>query len=269
MFAVKEVNGRSIDVEACFAPTPMWRTAFIKFFLASWTVSVLVTDLLWEYEADERNYYLIYLTNWCHFMTVIYTFLSLTISMCPGLAKQPAASKEDSDVRPGFVVRFTWGLYATVTTIQMAVALLFWLLEYSFDTGCPSYNSLMKHGVFMVLVLLEGLVLNSIPIRAKHVVFPVTLACLFLIWSILQAVFNIGNPLREDDDEETDDDAIYGAINWRERPESTAQVAVVSSFVLVPILFLTLWTASKISKRRYLETNRAASATNNYTQMST
>ena len=252
MFALQETIG-TIDVEASFSPPPRWRTVLLKLILAALTLFILVTDLLWEYEgSNDRRYYLIYLTNWCHIFTVLYTCLSCLISLSPaGLLTKTMNGA--STVHSSFVFRFTWGLYSAVATIQMAVALLFWLVEYKVETGCPPYSSLMKHGGFMILVLMEGLVLNSVPIRAKHIVFPSAVAILYLIWTVVHDFLDIGNPFRDDSNPATDDDAIYVVINWRQRPELSARVAAITTFVLIPILFFTLWTAA-VGLRRYADT---------------
>jgi len=269
LFALQEepgALGRVVDVEASFAATsslpsrqPKWRILGFKFLLAAWTLSILLNDLLQVYESsEERKYYLIYLTNWCHLFTVVYSWLSLTISLFPTLlAQQPAAT---ATATPGLIVRVTWGLYSAVAVIQMAVALLFWLLEYNVGSGCPSYSSLLKHGGFMICILLEGLVLNSIPIRAKHVLFPTTFAILYLTWTVLHALLGIGNPFREDQDPQTDDDTIYGAISWRQRPQLSAQIAAGTLFLVIPVLFLTLWTTA-IGLRRYVDATTTTTTT--------
>lgn len=244
----------AIDVKASFSPLPRCRTLTLKACLAAWTLSILVTDLLWRYEgADERKYYLIYLTNWCHLFTVVYAWLSFLLSIVPLLTKTTG----DNNNSPGIIVRFTWGMYSVVSTIQMVVVLLYWLVEYQGGSDRPSYSQIMKHGVFMVLVLLEGLILNSIPIRVKQIAFPTLVAILYCIWTLLHAFFDIGNPLENDNDETTDDDAIYGIVNWRKRPELSAEVTIIATFVVQPVLFLTLWTAAKDLRRYVATTNNS------------
>lgn len=271
MFGVMEVDGTEIDVQASFAPKPTWRTVFIKFVLLAWTLSIVVTDLQ-EYGSVYAKYYLIYLTNWCHVSTILYIAVSLMISVCPGMAQQPVSS---NDARPNFLLRMNWGLFSVVATIQMSVALLFWMLEYDVDNGViPAYSSLMKHGIFMVLVLAEGLILNATPIRARQLFLSMTFTSLYFIWSLLHSFLGVGNPLRQDNNDTTDDDAIYEAINWKKRPESTAMIAAITALLIVPVLFLMLWMWSAYSnsccfciaapRRRYLERSSDA---NQYNQM--
>ena len=261
LFGLQEPTG-TIDVEASFSPSPRCRTLTLKICLAAWTLSMLVTDLFSRYEGtDERKYYLIYLTNWCHLFTVIYTWLSLLLSIVP--ARLLTKTTGDTNSSPGFIVRVTWGMFSAVATMQVVVVLLFWLLEYG-GSDRPSYSEFMKHGGFMVLVVLEGLVLNSIPIRAKHIVFPTLAAIMYSIWTFVHAVLDIGNPFGNDDDVATDDDAIYGVINWRKRPELSIGVIVIATFVVLPVIFLTLWIAAK-DLRRYADTT---SNSNIYKRMS-
>eukprot|EP00542_Grammatophora_oceanica_P021097 CAMPEP_0194033340 /NCGR_PEP_ID=MMETSP0009_2-20130614/6081_1 /TAXON_ID=210454 /ORGANISM="Grammatophora oceanica, Strain CCMP 410" /LENGTH=69 /DNA_ID=CAMNT_0038674025 /DNA_START=1 /DNA_END=207 /DNA_ORIENTATION=+ len=69
----------------------------------------------------------------------------------------------------------------------------------------------------MIVVLIEGLVVNNVPVRAKHVLFVEAIGLLFCFWTILHSLFDIGNPFKVGTPE--NDDVIYTVINWEESPQ--------------------------------------------------
>jgi hypothetical protein len=101
--------------------------------------------------------------------------------------------------------------------------------------------------VVCVLVLIDGLMVNRVPVRLKHfpVVFVMTL--LYLIWSIIQNLVVENNPNFDDDD-----DALYDVLSWKKDPKSAAIVAVIVLMVVSPTIFMIVWGISLCS-RRYVE----------------
>ena len=85
----------------------------------------------------------------------------------------------------------------------------YWLPVYDVlhDGGTTGTTNVLRHEVIFVLVWMDGLVVNRIPVRLRHwveICLPAFLA--YLIWTILQSplVFEMENPYEEDDDQ------IYG-----------------------------------------------------------
>jgi hypothetical protein len=261
-FVVQEAGNTTkvIDVQRSFAPEPKrWVTSF-KLILAVWAYQVLVVDLTNEaYNDGLIKYYLIYLTHWAFLAALLYFPLSLALSLC-GNVSQPAESSsnnvdEPELQQPSFLVRFAWGLFSTTATLQVAVSLLFWLLEYNYDSsGMPSYTSIMKHGGIMVLLLIDGLVVNKIPVRAKHIVIAESVSLAYLLWTVVHSKLGIGNVFSEGEEEdEQNDDVIYSVINWKDSPEQTLIVVVLVVLVVVPMLFIILWAASQCRRRYVVE----------------
>uniref|UniRef100_A0A7S1VS85 Uncharacterized protein n=1 Tax=Grammatophora oceanica TaxID=210454 RepID=A0A7S1VS85_9STRA len=241
-FLVREVDGRVINIPRSFAPQPTWAVTMLKTGFTGVVYHVLLLDMI-EYW-DDIEYYLIFLTHWAFLMSLMYFPLSLFMSLTGG-ARQP-----NSDTQPSFGVRFMWGLYSSTLVIQVAVMSLFWTVEYNFDVvGRPLYPSIMKHGGIMVLLFLEGMVLNKIPIRAKHLWFVEGVSMLYLIWTIIHWFLDIGNPF-------IDDDGIYGVMNWRQTPELAAVVVVGVVFIVVPLVFYLVWWMSTFGRRYRREGKR-------------
>jgi len=250
-WSLRDVNTRVLSVQESFAPLPKIRTLLIKLLLFGWSLSVLILDFS-RYE-DDFDYYFIFLTNWALLIALLYFLASLINTVC-GVGEQFASQE-----RPGFLVRLAWGLFSTAATNQVLVVILFWTVEH--QRGEPvDYYSWMKHGIIALLVLLEGFLVNHIPIRAKHFLFVFIFDVLFLIWSVVHNLLGIGNPFRMDGDPDTDDDAIYAVLNWKERPGLTSALALGALLVVAPLTFYILWAVSLYSfpcrfdggSRRYL-----------------
>lgn len=265
-FVVQEVfDNKVIDLQRSFAPEPKRWVASFKLILCVWVYQVLFMDLMNEsYDGGNIKYYLIYLTHWAFLASLIYFPCSLILSLC-GNVKQPnevssndaralGASNLEVLQQPSFMVRLTWGLFSTTATLQVVVTLLFWLLEYSFDDGeSPTYTSMMKHGGIMVLVFIEGLVVNKIPVRAKHLFIAQAVSVAYSVWTILHSKLGIGNVFSNGGDEdEENDDVIYGVVNWRDYPKETSILMTMVVLVVVPVLFLMLWAVSQFRRRHVI-----------------
>ena len=229
-FELSETDDAMINVQKSFAPTPTWRTFILKAVLTGWSISILVTDLL-SGNWDPISYYMIYLTNWTLAITILYFLVSFTNTVIGTGEQRPY-----NDI-PGFMVRFAWGLYPTVAVAQMSVTIFFWVLE--FDQSEPvTYKMIMKHGGFMALVLLEGRFINRIPVRQKHLLFPVIFMTLYVAWTVLQGFLNLGNPYV------ADSDAIYESLDWQNNVTESAVTSVVLVLGITPLMFLNTWLLS-------------------------
>lgn len=105
------------------------------------------------------------------------------------------------------------------------------------------YVPIVQHGLIAFLVLLDGLLLNNIQIRARQIVGVWIFQTLYLLWSGLYALLGLTNPEdNEDDDTMSTDNGIYpGLLSWRKYPEKTTMLAFAVLVVLTPILFSCVW----------------------------
>jgi hypothetical protein len=222
MWSVADTNGKSVDVVASFQPKPHALMAIVKLAFLSWVMSIWITDMI---EYDSKGFWYAYLTHWGLLATIVYFTLSLCTLMIFSVVQTPL----------NFVTRFLWGLFTTIVTVETVIALLFWVLEYK--AGPVSYGNVVKHGVFLILLWIDGFLINRIPIRFKQIVFPYIFLIIFLLWSGIHSVTKIGNPNITDKDHTTDDDAIYSAVSWNHRPEKAAITGVTFWSLLFHVFF--------------------------------
>lgn len=236
LFSVEEPSGRLIDVQKCFAPKrPCCLTLLLRLVFLGWSVQVLYDDVVYTYPKHNLWIYLGYLTHWGHCLTILYfTFSCLC---CVASSHQPLSSAESTST----LIKWTWGLYSLVAPLELAITTLYWGSGIAQHT---TYATIMEHGVLASFVWIDGIFIGNIPVRAKQVVFLITTAFLYLLWTIINALFEIGNgewgPAYTDD-------ALYPILNWN---TSTRAAAILSAFVLLilaPALFYTCWLASLTS----------------------
>ena len=62
------------------------------------------------------------------------------------------------------------------------------------------YRITMVHGGVMILTLLDGLVINRVPVRIKHMLVTAVFGVLYLIWTLFHELVYQYNPYKMDDD---------------------------------------------------------------------
>jgi hypothetical protein len=128
--------------------------------------------------------------------------------------------------------------------------------------GVVQMITIFMHGIVAALILFDGLIVNTTPVRLRHwLAFVVVVDFLYLLWSLLHSplVFGIGNPDYSNEDEATNDDGIYGVLDWGNNPQKTGIIGALVLFVASPLVHFLLWMISGF-RRRYVteETSRGA-----------
>lgn len=239
MFSTTDANGKTIDLEATFhlRTRPAWIVyIIIKICFLVWAISAVISEII---GIDEPGFWFAYLTHWGSLSTILYFALSLSCAIRP-ISQQPV----------NFLTRSTWFMFTTTVCIEILITLLYWGLEYK-PGKTITYESIMQHGVFMVIIMLDGFVLSRIPVRFKQIIGFLVFEVAFIVWSGIHAASGIGNPNRSDGDPNTDDDSIYGAVSWNQRPQAGIIVAIGAVFVGCPLIFLVVWSLSTCG-RHYL-----------------
>lgn len=168
------------------------------------------------------------------------------------------ADSEDMNWR----IKITWYLYNLVAHNTILVTLLYWALDYDSSSTTVTFNVMAPHGATAIVTMMEGFLVNRIPIRFYHwlgAVVPYQIA--YLVWTILHMKFDIGNPHKYDVDEETNDDTLYDVVDWKDDALGTAITFVIVVLVVGPILQLLLFTLSLYlpfcrNSRRYEQTKQ-------------
>lgn len=245
---------RQIDVAASFAPVrPIHLTTWIRLMLLAISLHVLYVDVS-SYPPHNLFIYMGYLTHWGHVLSIFYLAASFLCTVVPGAVQQPKLTQDhpaallgaSSDAVVGRLVRVTWGLYSTVAPLEIAISLLYWSAIAT--AGEPlQYIAVMEHGGIAVLVWLDGLVVGLVPVRAKHVLFLMVVCCSYLVWSIVDAVLDIGSG---EWGPAYNDDALYPVLNWKTDSKGAALVSAFAICVLSPCLFMLCWVLSLMSGTR-------------------
>eukprot|EP00977_Amphora_coffeiformis_P010381 scaffold2429_cov165-Amphora_coffeaeformis.AAC.9 len=255
--AVDKVTKRVIDIPATFAPTGL-HVVSVKFLLTAGAFGILAYCFL---KTDDKLYFFSKFTYIALILQCMYHFMSFFNSMCPTL-RQP---EEEAPVRGR--AKLTWWLFNMSLHASIFAAILFWAMD--FEKGDKvSLVKIIPHGPTVFLVVLDGLWVNRIPIRLFHwwsSVLPLNLA--YTTWTILHAYLNIGNPTTSDTDPDTNDDAIYSKIVWKDDFVDTLVLVIIMILVVGPVLqfFLFLfslyaWPLCCMTDRRRYTTSAATFA---------
>lgn len=105
----------------------------------------------------------------------------------------------------------------------------------------------MEHGVLGAIVWIDGFIVGNIPVRAKHVMFLVVTAVLYLTWTIINAILEIGNG---EWGPAYNDDALYPVLNWNKQTRAAGILSAFVVVILAPALFYVSWLTSLASPRR-------------------
>lgn len=133
----------------------------------------------------------------------------------------------------------TQALFAISLPSQLVMMLMHYTLQFG---GSIDYISIIKHGAAIPLLLLDGFVINRIPLRMKQFAFFQSFTMSYLAWSIAYAYSGLIMPSGED--------AIYEWLDWKSDIHSAI---LLSLFVLVlvnPAVFVSCRAASRILSRR-------------------
>lgn len=236
----RAVDGtRSIDIPASFSPRG-WFPFVGKLSgigIAAFTIYLGVGE-------DPRAFWLAYLTNWNVTISSFYMVMSLINSIFPVSGPPPGQTAVN------FRVKLTWILFTISANIGILVVIAFWTLLWD---GVMDMETIFPHGILTAFVLLDGFMLDSIPIRLRHYLeVLVPFAGAYVLWSYIHSLTAIGNPDYQDNDPATNDDLIYSILDWDNHPKTTALIIVVMVLVLSPILQIILWMVSGC-RRRYVD----------------
>lgn len=231
LFDTREFNGRLVDLNRTFRPQPLIGFIITKVVFLAWSLAIMSTDIITNQEAGAGYFFMAYLTNWGTVGVSLYFVLNISVAMFP-----------IQQANPSILVKATWALFSTIAPCELLITLLYWTLVFGGDGF--RYLDFMAHGGLMILVWIDGFLINRIPIRVKHIFFFYFFAILYGIWSGIHAAVDMGNPRSNKNDLDSDDDAIYSTLNWNERPIATLIVFLLVCLIVIPLLFFFAWSVS-------------------------
>ena len=239
MFGTTDTNGKVIDLKATFNPSPEKLCLAVKAVFLALNISAVVNSV-WV-EEPIKVFWLSFLTHWGAMLSTLYLISSFLVFLLVRSFPQETSSRS---------VNVAWGLFTTAINIELFVTILYWTLVYE-KGEVLKFRAIYEHAILLFVVGLDGYIIHRIPIRWKQIVLVYIVLISFLIWTGIHAVSGIGNPAKSDSDPETDDDALYGSLNWNERPQGSAILATCLIIVAVPAMFLLTWSVSICIPRRY------------------
>jgi len=236
-FTLLEVNGYVLDVQRTFAAKPSWFIIPIKMAITGVSMDVFCRDLL-NY-GGVPSFWLAYYENWTTVLTLLYLFMSLFNSLFCLISRQPTAYEN----RASCGIAVTWCLWVLALSYQFLNFFNYWtLVYYDLDeTGIPavSYFTVMKSfGIFALLVV-EGQLMNRIPMRMSHLTISELGLLGYVVWTLLHYASGMGNP------DQPNEDGIYWFLNWGPSTLSrTCAGIAVTMLVVLPAIWIVFYVAS-------------------------
>jgi hypothetical protein len=243
-YSLMEPSGEYLDSSACFAPErPFRATLWVRLMWFTASLHVLAVDL-WSYPPHNLHIYMGYLTHWGHALTNVYWIFAI-------LCLTKTNSQERILECPGPLICWMLGLYSTIAPLGLAITFLYWIgvtgnAAVGNHNGPIGYVAIMEHGGLALLVLIDGLWVSHIPVRAKHLVLLLAICASYLVWSVLDAVYDLGSG---DWGPAYDDDAFYPVLNWKHQTTLAAIASSVAMVVVAPTFFYGCWMLGLVSTK--------------------
>ena len=179
-----------------------------------------------------------YVSYWTLLYTCIYLFFSFVLS----LTKHPSM----------WLINITWVMFLVVIVKGIVVVLLFWGTEYDWSSGKPPTTfKVMSHGVTWTLAMIDGMIINKIPIRLKHYYIVLLFTSIFMIWTIIQGLIPIDNPWTTSED---NTERLYVILDWENEPIQAIIISCIVLFVALPFFTIIFWSIS-LCYRKYRNEN--------------
>jgi hypothetical protein len=223
-------SSRKLDIPESFAPEGK-RVILWKTLATGLTIGTLLYT--WT-ETGNPDFYLAYVTSWSLLASSLYMTLSFFNTILASRTPQPPE-------RATGRIKATWIFYVLATHGEMIVTVLYWWAEYTPDIPIHFAN-LAPHGGVLMLIFFDGVWVNRIPIRWMHwwgLVLPFD--CSYLLWTIIHAFLDIGNPNKKSSSAEMNDDAIYRALEWQTDWQEALIMSILVVCVVGPVLFFAQW----------------------------
>ena len=230
-------DDNDIDLVKTFKPDPKIAYGVVKFGILIWVAYTIVYAFL---NTIDRRIWIGFLTHWVAIINFLYFLGSFLLLVTVPISQDEGVNKW---------TRMTWILYPVSLNLGLIASILFWALVYEPPLA---YETVMLHGIFFMLVLFDGMILNRIPIRLKHLLWTELVSFVYLLWTLIHGLSPLGNPnLNCEDNPDTDDDALYDTLNWKKRPVPALILVFFVMGVAVPIVHHLLWFVSIFFQPRH------------------
>ena len=237
--------GRLLDVPESFGSTH----TIYKWLLWLWMTPTLI--YLWT-SHPSGAWFLGTLEHWSLLLSVVYATMSLVNAHVR--PTQPATLSEGVNT----YLKIFWVTFEVAAHLEALSTFLFWTITIHIqeDGYKIDYATIALHGVALVAVCFDGMVLNRIPVRIKHYAFCLGADFIYVIWTIIHSVAGWSNGYDAPDTTAADagklapeeaSNSIYLALNWNDETVQAVLVSLLVLFVIAPILYLFQWALSLYS----------------------
>lgn len=228
---IEPVNQRELNIPVSFAPYTC-TAVLTKCVFSGIATGTFVYAF---FSTDHPEFIMAFYTMWANLCCVLYLGMSTLNTMFYG---------EETTTREAVVVplriRITWVLFELAVHLSTMASAGYYAFIVDWDNFFQrfAYLDVAVHGGVLVLVVLDGFVINRIPFRFQHyfgIILPVEI--LYCVWYSIHSITDIGNPMTGDPD-----GGIYGpGLDWSTDWERALIAAAFRVFVIGPIGFLGLW----------------------------
>jgi hypothetical protein len=174
LFALQDPGtDRIIDIRSSFSPAGrlvlLW-----KMVATLWIFSVICVGVVFNARRGHATKYFYYISNWATVGGFIYSICSLLSSAFAttrllAVRQQLQSSGTSQQHRPNLWVRFTWVMFEVAAHLGITISLAYWAFHFHSPASHELfYRDVSTHGGVIVVVLLDGLVVNRIPVRLGH-----------------------------------------------------------------------------------------------------
>jgi len=231
-FGIKE-GGRSLDIPSSFCPNSV-----IHLIAKSLIAAFAVGNYLYHIFTNDYGaaFYFALLTNWAETLTTLYLVIS-----CFNSFLQPT---EQPYVKPNLWIRLTWVLAELTLQSQTIVTLIYWTIVFEYCCDTPDYNNVYKHGGLLVLVFIDTMIINRLPVRMIHWYFMTIFYFLYLSWTLIFQFANVKHPGRNNDPPVT---LLYSFLDWKNEWKSTAILFILIAFAISPLMYIITYALSLFS----------------------
>lgn len=246
LFTIKETTGKYVDIPASFAPRPKWWMVLFKFVIFVVVAYMLVGEII---KTSPKAFFFATFDHWALTVTTMYLFMSLVGNITRKASSDPDFAS--GKYLPTMWHKITWVLFEIAAPSQLLATIAFWAFEYE---GVDPEIMLMVHGIVLVLLLMEGLGVNRIPVRINHQWFFLAFIYAFLLWTLIHSYTQIGNPAK------FGEISLYSFLQWNVTPVQAVLSTILILIVIAPLAYFFIWGLSLFSfpwkftgrHRRYL-----------------
>jgi hypothetical protein len=221
-FAIDDC-GRLLDVPHTFGSK---RTIY-KWIFFAWMMATII--FLWS--TAENAWFLGDVAHWALIVSMIYQ----TLSLGNGHFQPPQPAMADG---VNGYVKFFWIIFEVAAHLQLLSTFMFWVVVYPQQhSSLPvDYGMFALHGLVLIVVWIDGMLLNRIPVRVKHYFFVLAVDTLYVIWTVIQEAAEIG-PTTVEDTSRTNTDAVYITLDWSNDTAQSVFLMIAMLTVIAPLLF--------------------------------